>query len=107
MKIFLWQYYCRKTMVQTAATIEPMLEAISAKNVRGVKALIIEDESDICYLLSNILKQKYVQSELAGSMEEADKIWKDNPPPGIVFLDNHLPDGMGINYIRRLRKKFP
>ena len=73
-----------------------------------IKALIIEDETDIGYLLSNILKQRNVQSVLAGSIGETEKILQqDLPPPRIIFLDNHLPDGFGINYIRKIKKRYP
>lgn len=95
-------------MVQSFdTTIEPITRYMPAKNNTKIKALIIEDESDICYLLSNILKQRDVQSILAGSLAEADKILQNSSAPGIVFLDNHLPDGMGIDYIQRLKKRYP
>lgn len=77
------------------------------KPLNKIKALIIEDETDICYLLSNILKQKNVDSLLAGSLTEADKVLIENAPPNIVFLDNHLPDGKGINYVRSLKENYP
>jgi two-component system OmpR family response regulator len=73
-----------------------------------IKALIIEDETDIGYLLSNILKQRNIQSVLVSSLSEAEKILKqDLPPPRFIFLDNHLPDGFGINYIREIKKRYP
>ena len=71
-----------------------------------VKALIVDDESDICYLLSSILKQKNVHASFAGSLSEADKALQGTTPP-IIFLDNHLPDGLGINYVHKLKEKFP
>ena len=68
--------------------------------------LIVDDEKDICFLLSNILKQRYFQSHLAGSLAEADKLI-ENHKPSLVFLDNHLPDGFGLEHIRRLKQKHP
>lgn len=59
------------------------------------------------YLLSNILKQKNIQTVFAGSLAEADRMLQ---PPDLfyyVFLDNHLPDGLGINRIKRWKEKFP
>ena len=77
------------------------------KVLGNLKALIIDDETDICYLLSSILRQKKIQSTFAGSLTEADKMLKENSPPHFIFLDNYLPDGLGINYIHTLKKKYP
>jgi two-component system OmpR family response regulator len=71
------------------------------------KALIIDDETDICFLLSGILKQKNFQTTMAGSLSEAQKILENETEPAVIFLDNHLPDGFGVNYIAILKKKFP
>ena len=70
------------------------------------RALIVDDETDICYLLSSILKQKNIQTSFAGSIEEADRMLQSSDPY-FVFLDNHLPDGLGINQIKRWKEKFP
>lgn len=72
-----------------------------------IKALIIDDESDICYLLSNILKYKNVNSRIAGSLSEARNILQTGDVPRIIFLDNNLPDGTGINFIKHLKKQWP
>jgi DNA-binding NtrC family response regulator len=71
------------------------------------KALIVDDETDICYLLSHILKQKNIQTVFAGSLEEADRMLQSPNFFYYVFLDNHLPDGLGINQIKRWKEKFP
>jgi len=71
------------------------------------KALIVDDETDICYLLSNILKQKNIQTVFAGSLAEADKVLQSSGYFYYLFLDNHLPDGLGINQIKRWKQKFP
>ena len=70
------------------------------------KILIVDDEKDIRYLLNNILKQKNISVTLAGSLEEANKITQFTQP-SIVFLDNHLPDGLGLEYIRTLKETIP
>ena len=71
------------------------------------RALIVDDETDICYLLSHILKQKNIQTTIAGSLEEAEKMLQSSKPFYFVFLDNHLPDGLGINQIKRWKEEFP
>jgi len=71
-----------------------------------VRALIIEDELDICYLLKGILRYKNVDADYVTSLGEADLVLRDSAPP-VVFLDNHLSDGLGVHYIARVKKKFP
>lgn len=72
-----------------------------------IKALIVDDETDICYLLSHILRQKDIQTVFAGSLAEADRMLQSPNFFYYVFLDNHLPDGLGINQIKRWKEKFP
>jgi DNA-binding response OmpR family regulator len=68
--------------------------------------LIIDDEVDICYLLSSILRTKNLQVSYVNSLREATATLV-NQHPEIVFLDNHLPDGLGINYIKQLKQDNP
>lgn len=71
-----------------------------------LKALIIDDETDICYLLSRLLKQKNLDTTFVNSLSDADKALKTDTPE-IIFLDNHLPDGLGMNYIGYIKKNYP
>lgn len=71
------------------------------------KALIVDDETDICFLLSSILKQKDIQSFCAGSLAEAERKLENHPDVSFIFLDNHLPDGWGVKCISGLKKRFP
>jgi DNA-binding NtrC family response regulator len=70
------------------------------------KALIVDDEIDVCYLLSGILKYKNLQATYVNSISDAKKVLKEGHH-SIVFLDNHLPDGFGINFIDDIRKLNP
>ncbi|HEX7846477.1 MAG TPA: response regulator [Chitinophagaceae bacterium] len=88
-------------------TDKPLTQSYPIAQSQKLSALIIDDESDTCYLLSNILKQKNIQTVLAGSLTEAEKLLKTHPDFSIIFLDNRLPDGLGISYIHRFKKKFP
>ncbi|UEG51041.1 response regulator [Ferruginibacter lapsinanis] len=71
-----------------------------------VKALIIDDEIDICYLLSSILRTKNLQVSYVNSISEAT-ISLEKQQPEIIFLDNHLPDGLGIDFIKQLKLSYP
>ncbi len=72
-----------------------------------LRALIIDDETDICYLLSNILRQKNIHTEFVGSLAEAEKKLSASPSFFFIFLDNRLPDGVGTAYIHKLKNDHP
>ncbi|MBN8862774.1 MAG: response regulator [Sphingobacteriales bacterium] len=72
----------------------------------GPQALIIDDEVDICYLLKGILRQRNIQADHVTSLAAADTFLKETNPP-VIFLDNHLSDGLGIDYVRRLKENHP
>jgi len=88
-------------------TSNPDLKTSKPGNHEKRKALIVDDESDICYLLGHILKQKDIQTAFAGSLAEAEKMLQSPNGFYYVFLDNHLPDGLGVNHIKRWKQKFP
>ena len=71
-----------------------------------LKALIVDDEIDVCYLLSSILKYKNLQASYVNSISEAKRVLREDHH-SIIFLDNHLPDGFGINFIREIKKLDP
>lgn len=71
-----------------------------------MKTLIIDDEIDICYLLSGILKQKNCHTNYVNNLADAIVQLK-NSPPVLVFLDNHLPDGLGIDFVAHIKKNYP
>ena len=87
--------------------IESVLKTKKLNNPERKRALIVDDETDICYLLSNILKQKNIQTVFAGSLAEADRVLQTSDYFYYLFLDNHLPDGLGINQIKRWKEEFP
>lgn len=70
------------------------------------KAFIIDDESEICFLLAQILKRRNIQSEYAGTLAETMNVIEDFQP-NIIFVDHRLPDGLGHDIIPILRDKCP
>jgi two-component system, OmpR family, response regulator len=76
-------------------------------NGKERKALLIDDETDICYLLSLILKKLDIQSVSASSLDETDHVIQSGESFNLIFLDNHLPDGLGVSYIQKLKKRYP
>ncbi len=71
-----------------------------------MKALIIDDENDICYLLRTILLNKNISSDYVNSIREARRVLTSEEPR-VIFLDNHLPDGRGVDFIGELKKSIP
>ena len=77
------------------------------KSEAPIKVLIVDDEKDICFLLSTILKQKTGgKLTYVNSLSEATLALEDIRP-SLIFLDNHLPDGLGINYLGFIKNKLP
>jgi len=70
------------------------------------KVLIVDDELDICYLLSGMLKQRNFLTGFVNTLSDAE-IALQNDPPAILFLDNHLPDGFGLDFIPFVKKNYP
>ncbi|TMI86113.1 MAG: response regulator [Bacteroidetes bacterium] len=68
--------------------------------------MIVDDEIDVCFLLTAILNCKNLQASYVNSISEAKRVLIEENP-SIVFLDNHLPDGFGISFIEEIRKINP
>jgi DNA-binding NtrC family response regulator len=60
--------------------------------------LVVDDEPDICFLFEKILQKRNVQTEFAKSLADAT-ILIENSSPYLIFLDNSLPDGRGVEFI--------
>lgn len=66
-------------------------------------ALIIDDEEDICILLSSFLRKKNIDTHYSFNLTDG-KECIERLKPNILFLDNNLPDGSGIEAIPEIRK---
>ncbi|MDB5247557.1 MAG: response regulator [Segetibacter sp.] len=70
------------------------------------KALIIEDESDMCLLLNIMLNSDEVELDHVKNLTQAQEyLAKENP--SVVILDNKLPDGYGVDFISFIKKNYP
>lgn len=70
------------------------------------KALIIDDEVELCFLLSRILRNHGIEVSYVNSLSDA-KSMLTFFTPSVIFLDNHLPDGLGIEFLRYLKGNYP
>lgn len=71
-----------------------------------LKVLIIDDEADICYLLSTLLKQRNLETDYVNTLSDAAVALKKGVHE-VIFLDNHLPDGLGMNFITYVKSHYP
>ena len=69
-------------------------------------ALIIDDDADLCNLLKDILKDIIPHVKFAHSIESGQKLL-NQLHPDVIFLDNNLPDGQGVNRIQEIKSKYP
>lgn len=76
------------------------------KNTPDKKVLIVDDEVDICNLLSWILKQKKLAASYVNTLSDAAVALKKGAP-SILFLDNYLPDGFGVEFIQFVKENYP
>ena len=73
---------------------------------KRIEVLIIEDEADICYLLSGILSKIKLNTSYVTTLESAKKLLSSQHTD-ILFIDNHLPDGFGVDFISQVKKEDP
>lgn len=68
--------------------------------------LIVDDEVDICYFLKRNLNRKDFSASFVNTIKEAE-LAVDTEHPSILLLDNHLPDGLGLDFARKVKKDHP
>jgi two-component system, OmpR family, response regulator len=68
--------------------------------------LIVDDEPDICYLFDRILHKRNLKTGYAYNLAEAARLMYSDRP-SLVFLDNNLPDGQGMDFIPYLKLHYP
>ena len=68
--------------------------------------LIVDDEIDLCELLEGILRAQHFNVFSTNTLADASNYIDENEP-GIIFLDNILPDGKGVNLIKKIREDHP
>lgn len=79
------------------------MENVKDKTLIMDKILIIDDETEICLLLSTMLKSKGYVTSTAHSLSEGEsKVI--SLKPDIVILDINLPDGEGFELIPKIKE---
>ena len=107
------QVKTQMTMIQSAAgvalgnstgrTYTPsVMEMNTSSNARRV--LIVDDETDICLLLSGLLRRLGYQPTCAHFIEEGRQCLLSQHFDA-VFLDLNLPDGLGFDLLSLIRQQ--
>ena len=63
--------------------------------------LIIDDEEVLCMLMEMVLERQQFSTTSRHNIKEGLQL-NEEMKPDYIFLDNHLPDGKGVNYIRKM-----
>lgn len=67
------------------------------------KVLVIDDEKEICFLLSHMLNKIGFEVHTAHSISEGRELLAEKRYQ-LIFLDLSLPDGLGFNFITHIKK---
>lgn len=70
------------------------------------KILIIDDEEDICFILKHYLNNQAHLVSCALSLKDGILKIKELSPE-ILFLDISLPDGSGLNSVKKIKRINP
>lgn len=72
------------------------------RGVRVKKVLVIDDEEDMCSMLSRILEEEAFQVFTATSGEDGIKIFQEETPH-LLLLDIRMQGLSGVETLRRIR----
>ena len=73
---------------------------------KKMNILIIEDEGDISLILNLMLKKEDIEIEHVTTLAKAATFLKEQSTD-IVIIDNQLPDGFGLEYIKEIKSSYP
>ncbi|MDQ3192812.1 MAG: response regulator [Bacteroidota bacterium] len=71
-----------------------------------LKALIIDDEEDICFLMTDMLNSLDFQASSTNHLKDAFELIALNDY-SVVFLDINLNDGSGLEAIKKIKSTSP
>jgi CheY-like chemotaxis protein len=76
--------------------------AVSAASSRPLSILLVEDHADTAYVMSRLLRRVGHSVKTTGTVAEAEEL-ACNDPYDLLLSDIGLPDGTGIDLIRKVR----
>ena len=76
------------------------------EDTREVRSLIIDDELDICFLLGNLLKRKHILNDCTTTLADGKQLLS-RKHFDLIVVDNHLPDGRGLDFVAYVKDHYP
>ena len=73
--------------------------------IQNKKILIIDDDPDINFIINKEFENKFELVFLKSIKSAKEQLKKDNY--GLIILDNKLPDGDGIDFVKELSDHTP
>lgn len=68
--------------------------------------LIVDDEEDVCLLLKRSFRREFKTVETASLLQDALQV-AERLRPDILLLDNNLPDGLGLEFVKKFKSINP
>ena len=70
------------------------------------KALIIDDDADLCLMLKSVVNTVIPNVQYAQTLAAGRQLFNQFRPE-VIFLDNNLPDGQGLQLIEEIKRISP
>jgi len=97
-------YFEKREKEQLRRTkVEKVPPRVPQKEIQNI--LIIDDEEDLCWLLSSALLDRGYNAATANTLQQGIVLLKENPD--LIFLDLKLPDGDGMDILPIIEKQSP
>jgi two-component system, OmpR family, response regulator len=91
------------TIMNGTPSVQSFRPAIHTTMIGPKHVLIVDDEADICLLLSGLLRRLGYQPTCAHYLEEGRQCLSQQQFDAI-FLDLNLPDGLGFDLLTTIKK---
>lgn len=72
---------------------------------KAINILIIEDEGDISLILNLMLKKENIEIEHVTTIAKA-AAFLEQKQPDVIIMDNRLPDGLGMDYLQKIKADY-
>jgi len=70
------------------------------------RVLVVDDEPDVCFIISNILKSNGFEAQESHSVAECFRVL-ESYRPDFIILDIDLPDGSGLEALPKINALYP
>ena len=83
-----------------------MSNTTTLKRKVAKKILVVEDEGEMGLVLEMILNEKNFELDYVNNLLSANE-YLQKQEPSVILLDNMLPDGLGVDFITYIKRKYP